>query len=615
MKTLLILFLIFAWSGNSFSTTLDGVVGRHAIAMHGEVKYPAGFKHFDYANPDALKGGSMHMHSIGTFDSFNGFIVKGNPANDVGLIYNSLAASSADEALSQYGELAEEIYMPEDRSWVAFKLRNDARWHDGRKLSVDDVIWTFNTLLKDGLPFYRFYYGNVQEVIKVDDDIVRFNFKPGENHELPLIIGQLVVLPQHYWADRDFTKTTLEPPLGSGPYRVATFEPGRSLTLERVEDYWGEDLAVHKGQFNFGEIRIDYYRDSDIALEAFKSGEYDYRREQSAKNWATGYDVPAVKNGLIVQRKFDHNRTAGMQGFVYNSRRKIFSDIRVRQALTYAFDFEWSNQNLFYNQYARSRSYFDNSELSATGLPGNDELKFLEPLKDLLPAEVFTKVYEPPKGGGPRPMRGNLRTASKLLSEAGWIIRDGKRVNKETDKPLTFEVMLASPSWERTVLPYGRNLEKLGVELTVRTVDTSQYRQRLDTYDFDMIVHVFGQSLSPGNEQRSFWGSESADLEGGRNYIGINDPAIDALIEHVIEAQDRSELVAATRALDRSLQWGHWVIPHWHATYDRVVYWNKFSQPAITPSSGFQLLYWWVDPAKAPALANRLESEVRSPDR
>ena len=613
MKTLLILSLLVSWSGDLFGGTLDGVAGQHAIAMHGQVKYPAGFEHFDYANPDAPKGGTMRMHSIGTFDSLNGFIVKGNSASDVGLIYNSLAARSADEALSQYGELAEEIYMPEDRSWVAFKLRDNARWHDGENVSVDDVIWTFNALLKDGLPFYRFYYGNVQEVIKVHDDIVRFNFKPGENHELPLILGQLVVLPKHYWADRDFTKTTLEPPLGSGPYRVATFEPGRSLTLERAEDYWGKNIPVHKGQFNFGEIRIDYYRDSDIALEAFKSGEYDYRREQSAKNWATGYKVAAVKNGLIVQRKFDHNRTAGMQGFVYNTRREIFSDIRVRQALVYAFDFEWSNQNLFYNQYARSRSYFDNSELSATALPGADELKFLNPLKALLPAEVFTTAYEPPKGGGPRPMRGNLRAAGKLLNEAGWVIRDGKRVNSQTGKPLTFEVMLVSPSWERTVLPFGRNLEKLGVKLTVRTVDTSQYRQRLDTYDFDMIVHVFGQSLSPGNEQRSFWGSEAAGLEGGRNYIGINDPAIDALIEHVIEAQDRSELVAATRALDRALQWGHWVIPHWHATYDRVAFWNKFGQPEITPSRGFQLLYWWVDPARAAVLTDKLESEARAP--
>ena len=615
MKTLLILSLIVSWSGHLFAGTLDGVAGKHGIAMHGQVKYPTRFEHFEYANPDAPKGGTMRMHRVGTYDSFNGFIVKGNFAPAVEQIYNSLLLRSADEPLSQYGELAEEIYMPEDRSWVAFKIHENARWHDGKKISVDDVIWTFNTFLKDGLPFFRFYYGNVQEVIKAGDDIVRFNFKPGENRELPHIIGQLIVLPKHYWEKRDFTKTTLEPPLGSGPYRVKVFEAGRSLTLERVEDYWGKNIPVHKGKFNFDEIRIDYYRDADIALEAFKSGEYDYRREQTAKHWATGYDLPAVDNGLIVKRTFSHNRNAGMQGFIYNSRREIFSDVRVRRALAYAFDFEWSNQNLFYGQYTRTRSYFDNSELAATGLPGPEELTFLNPLKALLPAEVFTTAYQSPKGGGPRSMRGNLRTAGKLLEEAGWVIRDGKRMHEKSGKVLTFEMMLDSPNFERVALPFGRNLEKLGIDLSVRTVDSSQYRQRLDTYDFDMTISRFRQSLSPGNEQRSFWGSEAATHDGGRNLMGIQDSAVDTLIEHVIEAQSRSELVAATRALDRALQWGHWVIPNWHTTYDRVAFWNKFGQPEITPSRGFQLLYWWVEPAKAAALADKLESEVRAPDR
>ncbi len=601
--------VLLAAAGSVFAGTLDGVEGQHAIAMHGSVKYPPGFKNFDYVNPDAPKGGSLLMHRIGTFDSFNGFIVKGNPSADVELIYNALAAQSADEALTQYGELAEEVYMPEDRSWVAFKLRAEARWHDGKPITVEDVIWTFNTLVKEGVPFFRFYYGNVAEVIKVGDDIVRFNFKPGENQELPLIIGQLVVLPKHYWSTRDFSKTTLEPPLGSGPYRIKTFEPGRSLILERVDDYWGKNIAVHKGNYNFDEMRFDYYRDGDIALEAFKAGEYDLRQESSAKDWATAYEFPAVKEGLIVKRPFEHNRTAGMQGFVFNSRRAIFEDVRVRKALAYAFDFEWSNQNLFYDQYVRSRSYFDNSELAARGLPGPVELKFLEPLKAQLPAEVFTTAYEPPAGGGPRALRKNLRVAGQLLEEAGWSIKEGKRVHRDSGRQLSFEVMLVSPSWERVVLPYGRNLEKLGVDLSVRTVDTSQYRQRLDSYDFDMIVTTFPQSQSPGNEQRSMWGSDAALLEGGRNYIGIRDPAIDVLIEHVIEAKDRRTLVAATRAMDRALQWGHWVIPHWYISYDRVVYWNKFSQPEITPARGFSFGAWWVDQDKAAALQGKLESE------
>ncbi len=609
-RHLLVLALSAAFSvGDVPAASLDGVEGRHAIAMHGAVKYQRGFTHFDYVNPSAPKGGNMRVHRIGTFDSFNGFIVKGNPSGDVSLIYNSLAARSADEPLSQYGELAEEIYMPEDRTWVAFKLRDDARWHDGKQITVEDVIWTFDTLMAEGRPFFRFYYGNVSEVVKVSDGIVRFDFKPGENRELPLILGQLTVLPKHYWAGRDFTKTTLEPPLGSGPYRIKNFEAGRSLTIERVDNYWGKDIPVHRGQYNFGEIRFDYYRDNDIALEAFKAGEYDFRRELSSKDWATGYDLAAVTDGLIIKQGFTHTRTAGMQGFVYNTRRSIFSDVRVRQALTYAFDFEWSNQNLFYDQYARSRSYFDNSELAATGLPGVDELRHLTPLKDRIPAEVFTTAYQPPTGGGPRAMRGNLRTAGRLLEQAGWVIQDGKRVHQDTGTPLSFEVLLVSPTWERIVLPFGKNLEKLGIEMSVRTVDTSQYRRRLDTYDFDMIVSTFAQSQSPGNEQRSFWGSDGAAMEGGRNYIGISNGAIDELIEKVIEAQDRRELIAATRAMDRVLQWGHWVIPHWHIKYDRVAYWNKFGQPTVTPVRGYQLMSWWIDPQRAAPLKGKLESE------
>ncbi|MDA1302439.1 MAG: extracellular solute-binding protein [Proteobacteria bacterium] len=589
--------------------SLDGVEGKHAIAMHGSLKYPADFTHFDYVNPDAPKGGRFALHNIGTFDTFNGFIVKGNPAAGTGLIYNSLATKSADEALSQYGELAEEIYMPQDRSWVAFKLRGNARWHDGKPVTVEDVIWTFNKLVTDGTPFYRFYYGNVAEVLKVGNDIVRFNFQPGDNQELPLIIGQLIVLPKHYWESRDFNKTTLEPPLGSGPYRVKDFEAGRSLTLERVEDYWGADLPVHKGQFNFNEIQFDYYRDSDIALEAFKAGEYDYRPESSSKDWATSYDIPAVKSGDLIKQRFDHNRPVGMQGFLYNVRRDVFKDRRVREALAYAFDFEWSNENLFYGQYARTRSYFDNSELAATGLPGPAELEFLNPLRGRIPEEVFTKEYQPPAGGGPRAMRASLRTAGQLLDEAGWVIRDGKRVHAGSGKPLTFEVMLVSPSFERVVLPFARNLERLGIEINVRTVDTSQYRQRMDTYDFDMMIYTISQSDSPGNEQRDFWGSEAATINGGRNFIGIQDDAVDTLIEQVIEARDRQELIAVTRALDRVLQWGHWVIPQWHIKYDRVAYWNKLGQPDVTPDQGVQVMAWWVDPARAGRLKAKLKSE------
>lgn len=589
--------------------TLDGVAGRHGIAMHGDLKYPPGFKHFDYADPNAPKGGKVRLHAIGTFDSFNSFIVKGNAAAGTGFIYNSLMTGSADEAFSQYGELAEEVYMPDDRSWVAFKLRPEAHWHDGKPITPDDVIWTFNTLIKEGQPFYRFYYHNVKEVVKVGNDIVRFNFKPGENRELPLILGQVTVLPKHYWATREFNKTTLEPPLGSGPYRIKSFEAGRSVVVERVKDYWGQDLPFAKGFNNFDEVRFDYYRDSTIALEAFKAGEYDYKSENSSKAWATAYNIPAVNDGRMIKASIEHNRSTGMQGFAFNTRRDIFKDRRVRHALAYSFDFEWSNKNLFYGQYARTRSYFDNSELAATGLPSAAELKLLEPLRGQIPPEVFTKAYAPPTSGGPREIRKNLRAAGKLLDAAGWPIKGRQRVNVKTGKRLEFEILLVSPLFERIVLPFAKNLEKLGVKATVRTVDSSQYVRRLDTHDFDMVVGNFGQSLSPGNEQRSFWGSKAADIEGGRNIMGIKTPAIDALIEKVIGATDRQALITATRALDRVLQWGHWVIPHWHIKYDRVAYWNKFGRPKITPVQGNQFTAWWVDAAKAQALKGKLASE------
>ena len=594
---------------STFADTLDGVEGAHAIAMHGAVKYSPDFKHFDYANPSAPKGGSMYLHRIGTFDTFNGFIVKGNPAADVSRIYNSLCTQSADEALTMYGEIAERIYMPEDRSWVAFKLHKQARWHDGQPVTVDDVIWTFNMLVSEGSPFFRFYYNNVSEVVDAGEHVVRFNFKPGKNQELPLIVCQLPVLPKHYWSEREFNKTTLEPPLGSGPYRIKSFEAGRSVTVERVDDYWGKDIPTEKGFHNIDEIRSDYYRDSDISLEAFKAGEYDFRHESSSKDWATAYDIPAVKDGDMIKRRFENSRPTGLQGFVFNIRRDLFKDIRVRKALTYAFDFEWSNQNLFYGQYERSTSYYSNSELAASGLPGDDELKYLAPLKSQIPGEVFTSTYEPPAGGGPRAMRKNYRVAAKLLKEAGWVVKNGRLVSEESGAPFQFEIMLGTPTWERIVLPFGKNLEKLGIEMTVRTVDTSQYRRRLDTYDFDVIVNTFGQSQSPGNEQRDYWSSASAALEGAGNYIGISDPAIDTLIEQIIAAPNRKELIAATRALDRVLQWGHWVIPHWHISYDRVAYWNKFGIPQVTPPQGYQRGAWWVDRNKAEKLKGRLKSE------
>ena len=576
----------------------------HGIAMHGDLKYPPDFKHFDYVNPDAPKGGAVRLQAIGTYDSFNPFIVKGSPAAGIGRIYETLMTASADEPFSEYGLLADSITVPKDRSWVEFRLRPEARWHDGKPVTADDVVWTFETLITKAVPFFRGYYGDVKQVEKRDARTVRFTFKSGTNRELPLILGQLIVLPKHYWAERDFTKTTLEPPLGSGSYKVGAFEPGRHVEYERVEAYWGGNLPVNVGRDNFDRIRYDYYRDGTVSVEAFKAGEYDFRSENSSKNWATAYDFPALKQGLVKKEEIPHDRSTGMQAFVFNTRRPLFQDRKVRQALAYAFDFEWSNQALFYGQYARSRSYFDNSELAATGLPGAEELAILKPYRGRVPEEVFTQAYAPPATDGSGRIRANLGRAAKLLREAGWSFDKAARklTHQASGRTMDFEILLVSPLFERIVLPFAKNLERLGAAATVRTVDSAQYRRRLDDFDFDVVIGTWGQSLSPGNEQRNYWGSDFAGRPGSRNLVGIKDPVVDALVEGVVNAPDRKSLVAHVRALDRVLQWGHWVIPQWHIPYDRLVYWDRFGRPEVTPTQGVQFDAWWIDPKKAAEL-------------
>jgi microcin C transport system substrate-binding protein len=588
----------------------------HGLAMHGDLKYPPGFAHFDYADPKALKGGKIKHSAIGTFDSFNAFIIKGSPAVGVGNLYDTLLTPAADEPFSEYGLLAESVEVPADRSWVTFHLRPEARWHDGRPITVDDVIWTFETLREKGHPFYRAYYANVEKVERVGERGVRFRFVPGENRELPLILGQLTVLPKHWWEGRDFTATTLDPPLGSGPYRLSSFEPGRRVSYQRVNDYWGRDLPVNVGRHNFDEIEYDYYRDGTVALEAFKAGEYDFRLENSSKSWATAYDFPAVENGLVRREEIRHNRPAGMQAFAFNTRRPAFQDARVRRALGEAFDFEWSNEKLFHGQYTRTRSFFDNSELAATGLPSRAELAVLEPLRAQLPAEVFTQAYQPPSTAAPGNLRANLKTAVELLREAGYAVdpKTKKLVHTATGEPMRFEFLLVDPEFERIVLPFKQNLERLGVETSVRVVDTAQYRRRLDDFDFDVTIASWPQSLSPGNEQREFWASAFADRPGSRNVVGIRSPAIDALIEAVIAAPDRASLVERVHALDRALQWGHWVIPQWHIPYDRVASWDRFGRPSLVPAQGFQMDTWWIDPEKDRALATRRPSAKPAPE-
>ncbi|MDH5490175.1 MAG: extracellular solute-binding protein [Rhodospirillaceae bacterium] len=573
----------------------------HAIAMHGEPKYQSGFKHFDYVNPTAPKGGAMSQGSLGSFDSLNGFIIKGEAADGLGVIYDTLMTASADEAFSRYGLLAHSIEMPEDRTWITFFLRPEARWHDGQPITADDVVWSFETLVKKGPPFFRFYYADVEKVEAIDKLTVKFTFKPVGNRELPLTVSEMPILPKHYWQGREFEKTTLEPPLGSGPYKIGKFEPGRFVEYERVEDYWGKDLNVNIGHNNVDTFRYEYFRDGSVAVEAFKGGAFDFRSENISKIWATGYDIPAVKNGLIIKEKITHHNTAPIQGFVYNLRNEMFSDARVRQALAYAFDFEWSNRNLFYDQYKRARSYFGNSELEAKGLPMGDELAILEKYRGRIPNEVFKTEYNPPATRGDGRIRDNLKIADELLKQAGWEIVDGKRVHTKTGRELNFELMLVSPAFERISLPFAKNLERLGVFMRVRTVDSAQYLKRLETHDFEMISMIWGQSLSPGNEQRNYWGSGAAQENGSRNHMGISDPVVDELIEGLVQAPDREQLIARTRALDRVLQWGHYLVPHWYADYDRVLYWNKFSRPDVELPYGFRISTWWYDEAKAKA--------------
>ncbi len=578
----------------------------HGFAMHGDVKYGPDFEHFDYVRPDAPKGGKVTLAALGSFDSFNPYITKGNPASGLGFIYDSLMSASSDEAFSQYGRLAESLIVPEDRSWVEYTLREEARWHDGEPVTPDDVVWTFNTLIEKGQPFWVFYYRDVKKVEKTGARTVRFSFNTeSRNRELPLIVGQMQILPKHYWETRDFSKTTLEPPLGSGPYKIKSFEPGRTIIYERVPDYWGADIPVSKGVYNFDVIQYDYYRDGNVAIEAFIAGRYDYRAENSSKAWATAYDTPAFKAGVLKKEEIRHNRPSGMQGFVYNLRRAKFQAPAVREALAYAFNFEWSNKALFYGQYKRSRSFFENSEMAAAGLPGDEELKLLNPVKAHLPPEVFTAEYQPPTGDESGKIRKNLRKASKLLRDAGWVIKDGKRVNAKTGESLDFEVLLVSPLFERVVLPFKENLKVLGVDVTVRTIDPAQYRQRVRTFDYDMVVGGWPQSTSPGNEQRDFWTSDAKKREGSRNLAGIDNPGVDALVESLIAAPDRKSLVVASRALDRALQWGHYVIPHFHAGYDRIAYWDKFGRPAVTPQQGNQFAAWWIEPDREATLDER----------
>jgi microcin C transport system substrate-binding protein len=577
---------------------------KHAQTLYDEPpKYPANFKHFDYVNPDAPKGGTLRQAGFGGFDSLNPFINKGVPADDIGMIYDTLTRHGLDEPFTEYGLLAEKIEKAPDNAWVRFYLRPEARFHDGQPVTAEDVKFSFDTLMSKGAPMYRGYYADVEKVEVESPQRVRFVFKQAGNRELPLIVGQLPVLPKHWWAERDFSKGNLEVPLGSGPYKVADVQAGRSIRYERVKDWWGKDLPVNRGFYNFDTLEIDYYRDNTVALEALKAGQFDYWLETSAKNWATAYNTPAVANGQLIKEEIANHNPTGMQGFIFNTRRPLFTDRRVREALGLLFDYEWANRQLFNGAYTRTRSYFDNSELASIGLPSADELKLLEPLRAQIPPQVFTDEYQPPVTDGSGIIREQQRRAYQLLQEAGWRV-DGDQMLDSTGKPVSFEFLLAQTEFERVLLPFKRNLADLGIELVIRRVDVSQYINRLRSRDFDLIVGGFGQSNSPGNEQREYWHSSSADNPGSRNFIGLKDPAVDSLVEGLIKADSRQSLITHTRALDRVLLWGHYVVPNWHIKTWRVAYWNRFEHPEISPKYDIGLHTWWAREKSPEAVAD-----------
>lgn len=582
---------------------------RHGLSLLGEPKYPAEFQHFDYANPDAPKGGLLRLGVQDTFDNFNIIVsgVKGALENGIPLVYDTLMEPAQDEVSTEYGLLAEAVRHPPDHSSVTYRLRKEARWHDGRPVTPADVVFSFE-MLKANSPQYAFYYKNVAKAEETGEHEVTFTFSEKGNRELPQIVGQLPVLPKHWYegtaADgrrRSPSETTLEPPLGSGPYRLKQFDAGRYAVYERVPDYWGKDLPVNRGRHNFGEVRYEYYRDSAVLLEAFKGDRYDWRNENSARNWSTAYDFPAAKEGRVVRETFPVRATGTMQAFVLNLRRARFQDERVRRAFNLAFDFEDINRTIFYGLYKRTDSFFAGTELASSGLPEGRERAILEALRDKVPPSVFTTPYENPVNGSPEKVRANLREALRLLQEAGYELKGQRLVHKGSGEPFAVEFLGYDQSQERFVMPYVQALARIGVAMTIRTVDAAQFQNRLRSFDFDVTTDVWAQSLSPGNEQREFWGSAAADRPGSRNTAGIKDPAVDALIETIVFARDRDELVAATKALDRVLLHRNYVVPQFRSGESWTARWDRFARPATLPAyggSGFPSI-WWYDAEKA----------------
>jgi microcin C transport system substrate-binding protein len=588
---------------------------RHGASLFGELKYPPRFAHFDYVNPRAPKLGTVRRGAFGTYDNFNIVVAgrKGDLAAGIFLLYESLMTPSLDEISAQYGLIAEAVSYPPDVSSVTFRLRQRARWHDSMPITPDDVIFSFESF-KEHSPQLSSYYRHVLEAEATGEREVIFRFDGPGNRELPLIVGQLTILPKHWWEAvgksgqrRNIANTTLEPPLGSGPYRIGTFEAGQSIIYDRVHDYWGSGLNVRIGHNNFDTLRFDYFRDLTVMFEAFKADDLDWHVENTAENWATGYDFPAVRQKRIVREEFPIRNAGVMQAFAFNTRRAKFKDPRLRRAFNFAFDFESVNRDIFYGQYTRIASYFQGTELACSGLPQGRELQILEPLRGQVPEEVFTTPFWNPIGGNPIADRANLLEAMKLLDAAGFAVRDLKLVDIKTGEPLQVEFLLAAPTYERFVLYYRDSLQRLGIDVAVRAVDDVQYENRLRNWEFDIVVASWEETLTPGNEQRDYWGSRSANVPGSRNLIGIANTAIDELINRIVFAPDRDEVVASTRALDRVLLWHHFVVPQWTYGKVRTARWDRLGRPNVMPIYGLSAFpeIWWWDAKRAALTASR----------
>jgi len=568
----------------------------HAVSTYGDIKYPKYFRHFDYVNPNAPKGGEIVLPEIGSFDNLNPFILKGRAAADTDLLFDTLMRGSDDETATSYGLVAESAEFPEDNTYVIFNLRPEAKFSDGSLVTADDVVFSFDTLKEKGHPQYKILFAEVKSATKLEKYKVRFDFSNPKTRELKILVGSLPILSKAYYSKHEFNKTTLEVPLGSGPYSIERVDPGRAIVYKRRDDYWAKDLGVNKGRYNFDRIRHEYYLDVNVAIQAFKSGGVDLRYENIAKNWANSYNIPAVRDGKIIKVKLPNQIPSGMQCFTLNLRRDKFKDIRVRKALNLAMDFEWMNKNLFYNSYTRTSSYFANSIYASSGLPEGMELEILQQYRDDLPEEVFTTEFKLPVSDGSGRIRSQLVEAQKLLNEAGWFIRNGALVNDKGEK-FEIEILLQSgSSFDRIMGSFQRNLQILGIKTNLKSVDTSQYKQLLDNFEYDSFVNTFAESLSPGTEQMSYWHSSSAETKGGMNYLGVQNPVVDKLVEAIIAAKDKETVVATTHALDRVLLWNYYVIPQWHIGSFRLLYWNKFEHPETLPKydSQFGLMNWWV---------------------